>query len=92
MDRLHSLSLALAFALAALPAAAQERTAPTPAMAASMPMQMSSKDECRKAALKRHNHAAERGAPVNTACPPDRTTSVARKKPLHEHGKFNKQQ
>ncbi len=90
MDRLYTLPLALALALSALPAAAQERAAPMP-MAESMPTHMS-KDECRKAALKRHNHAAERGAPLNTACPPERTTAVAKKKPLHEHGKFNKQQ
>lgn len=94
--QLHSLSLAAAITMAALPAVAQttDASAPMPAMAASMPM------DCGKAPMKRHDHGAERGlapaAAKTMPCMGDGAEAPAAKpatkKPLHDHGKFHKNQ
>ena len=99
MKKLHSLSLAALLATATLPAFAQQEAAPAtkPAMAASMPM------DCAMGPAKRHDHGAERGlgttAPAKTmgaACAHEGAASAtggkAKKKPLHDHAKFHKNQ
>lgn len=98
MKNLHSLSLTAVLAMATLSAFAQQEAAPapTPAMAASMPM------DCANAPAKRHDHGAERGLgathsnAMGTACATDgaasATGSKTKKKPLHDHAKFHKNQ
>lgn len=94
MNLLKSLSIAAAISLGALPVLAQQAaTATPPAPAASMPM------ECGKA-MKAHDHGAERGlAPAAAKTMPCMGDSAeapaakpAKKKPLHDHGKFHKNQ
>lgn len=99
MKKLHSLSLAALLAMAVLPAFAQQEAvaATKPAMTASMPM------DCGQVSATRHDHGAERGlgatAPSKTmgaACSHEgaasATGSKAKKKPLHDHAKFHKNQ
>jgi len=98
MKKLHSLSLATILAMATLTAFAQQEAAPTPmpAMAAPVPV------DCAKAPTKRHDHGAERGLgatnskTMDAACAPDgaasATGSKTKKKSLHDHAKFHKNQ
>ena len=99
MKKLHALSLAAVLAMATLSAFAQQEAAPAPkqAMAASMPM------DCAKAPATRHDHGAERGLgatasskTMGAACAHEgaasATGSKAKKKPLHDHAKFHKNQ
>ena len=98
MKKLHSLSLAAVLAMATVTAFAQQDAAPAPmpAMAAPMPM------DCAKAATKRHDHGAERGLgatgskTMGAACAADGAASATggktKKKALHDHAKFHKNQ
>ena len=98
MKKLHSFSLAALLAMSTLPAFAQQEAAPAPKPAEAMPMPM----DCAKVPAKRHDHGAERGlgatAPSKTmgaACAHEgaaSTGSKAKKKPLHDHAKFHKNQ
>lgn len=87
-----TLSLALAATFAAGTALAQDSkpaAAPAAAAAASMPMDCGS-------GMKRHDHGAERNAPSSKSmpCAPESAASGAKTKakPVHDHGKFHKNQ
>lgn len=82
------LSSAVALALTAAPAVAQERATTESAPAASAPQ------DCSGASVKRHDHGAERNAPSPKAmpCAPADAASgaKAKAKPTHDHAKVHK--
>lgn len=94
MKSIHFLSLAAVVALTIAPVVSHGQTAAVPVAptAAAKPV------DCGKTTMKRHDHAAERGAgstagsmQVNKPCPPDASASAAKsttkKVPRHDHAK-----
>ena len=90
------LSLALAAVIGASPVYAQQAAPAAPAPAASQPAM-----DCGKSPMKRHDHGAERNTgptagtmtmpcqAADAASAPDKAT---KKKPVHDHAKFHKNQ
>src|SRR5215217_7496230 len=97
MTHLRSLMVVAALTAVALPTFGQQSKA-TPAAAPAATAASASKlgMNCAAAGMKPHNHAAEKGMGTGTKgphCDEKATTLVkAKKKPLHDHGKENKQQ
>jgi hypothetical protein len=94
MPSIRTLALAFLTALSASAAFAQQHPD-----AASMPMAGASMPhDCGKA-TKRHDHGAEKRTPspnsmdcARAAMPPTSAASGAKKKPLHDHAAFHKNQ
>jgi hypothetical protein len=91
----RSLALALALAMTTGPVLAQDRAATTQTAGIAAASQ-----DCGKAPMKPHNHAAEKGAvgsnpPTIPACGGAAASAPAKgakTQPLHNHGTFNKNQ